>query len=135
MTMMATEALACPECASEQQVDIWSTINVTVNLELRGKLFDGQINVFGCANCGYQALLGAPLLYHDQVRGFAVQFFPPEAIESDDFIETFERSYPVTFAGFSGRDLGYLGSPHLVFDMTDLLNCIMFYERLLTDAG
>ena len=81
-----------------------------------------------------QGFSGAPLLYHDMRRHFCVQFYPPQAIESDGFLGEFERSYPVTVKGMF-EETGYLARPHLVFDMDDLVHRVEFLERLLPDDG
>ena len=63
-----------------------------------------------------------------------MQFYPAEAIENDELYEMFDRSYPVTLKGIPLETFKYLGRPHLVFDMDDLVHCVAFYERLLSDA-
>ena len=133
MTQAASEQVECPACGREQEVTVWSSINVELDPELRTRLFDGQINRFRCAQCGFEAFLGAPLLYHDMKRGFCVQFYPPEAVESDELVDMFERSYPVTLKGLT-EEYGYLMRPHLVFDMDDLAHCVAFFERLLPEG-
>ena len=134
MTLAASEKLDCPRCGHEQEVTVWSTINAQLNPELRTMLFDGHVNVAQCEECGFSAPVGAPLLYHDMQRHFCVQFYPPQAIESDEFLGGFERSYPVTIRGML-EEVGYLARPHLVFDMDDLVHCVEFLERLLPDDG
>ncbi len=134
MTLAASEKLDCPNCGHEQEVTVWSTIIAQLNPELRTMLFDGQINTAECEECGCKAPLGAPLLYHDMRRDFCVQFYPPQAIGSDEFLGAFEPSYPVTLKGMP-EDAGYLARPHLVFDMDDLVHCVEFFERLLPDDG
>jgi len=130
MTLAASEKLECPSCGHEQEVMVWSTINAELNPELRTMLFEGKINMAECGECGFKAFLGAPLLYHDMRRRFCVQFYPRQAIESDEFLGAFEPSYPVALRGMA-EEAGYLARPHLVFDMDDLVNCVDFYERLL----
>lgn len=133
MTLAASERLDCPSCGHEQEVTVWSTINVDLNPELRTMLFDGQINTAQCDECGCKASLGAPLLYHDMRRHFCVQFYPPQAIESDDFIGMFDPANPVTIKALSQQGAGYLAQPHLVFDMDEMVHCVEFFERLLPD--
>ena len=134
MTLAASEKLECPNCGHEQDVTVWSTINAQVNPELRTMLFAGRINVAQCEECGFEASLGAPLLYHDMQRRFCVQFSPPQAIASDKFLAEFERSYPLTVKGMPD-EVGYLVHPHLVFAMDELLHCVEFFERLLPADG
>ena len=140
VTMMHTEDLECPECGRKQEVPVWGSVNIGIQPELRTQLFEGEINSFRCEECGFEALLGAPLLYHDPVRGFAVQYYPDEFILDDDFYETFEPSYPVALAGLRREQSQddplpweYMFHPHVVFNMGELVKCVAFFERLLPD--
>ena len=140
VTMMHMEDLECPECGHEQAVPVWGSVNVGIDPELRTKLYEGEINSFRCEGCGFEALLGMPLLYHDPIHGFAVQYYPAEFILDDDFYETFESSYPVALAGMrreapqeNSLPWEYMFHPHVVFDMGELVKCVAFFERLLPD--
>ena len=138
MTMMSTEQLTCPECGHEQETPVWGTINVGINPALRDRLFDSEINAFRCEGCGYHAQLDTPLLYHDPVHGFVVQFYPAHHILEDEFYGIFEPSYPVSICGLRGDappvapvPWTYLFHPHMVFSMGEMVNAVSFFERLL----
>jgi hypothetical protein len=131
MSMEASETVSCPECNEEQEVTIWRSINVTLDPELREKLFNAEINHFICKECGHGAFIEVPLLYNDMDRGFCIQYYPPEAIDDPDFIATFESSYPAQIKNMPGDMNTYLSEPHLVFEMRDLLYCVLFHEKLL----
>jgi hypothetical protein len=74
-------------------------------------------------------------MYHDMGRQFVVQFYPPDAIEDDQFMRMFEPSQPVTVKGPLADEAGYLARPHLVFDMDEMAHCVAFFERLLPAAA
>ena len=141
MTMMRTEKLTCPECGHEQGTRVWSTLNVGLDPTLRTRLFEGEINSFVCEQCGFEALLEVPLLYHDPLRGFAVQFHPAQSILDDTLYDLFEPSYPVFIRGLL-RDpppaepvpWAFMFQPHLVFGLQELVNSVAFFERLLPVA-
>ena len=133
MTMETTEQIECPECGNRQDVTVWRSINVSLDPSLRDKLFDRRINAFRCEKCEFAAYLGVPLMYHDMHRQFVVQFYPPDAIEDDQFVRMFEPSQPVTVKGPLAVDAGYLARPHLVFDMDEMARCVAFFERLLPE--
>ncbi|MBC8428939.1 MAG: hypothetical protein H8D05_01705 [FCB group bacterium] len=132
MTQINSIKVTCPNCSRKQRVTVFSSINVSLDPKLRTDLFDGKINVINCTACDYAAFLGSPLLYHDMKRGFCIQFYPPQAIEDAKFIDAFQPSYPVQYRNMPEKKFGYGAKPHLVFDMNDLVFCVMFYEKLLS---
>jgi predicted RNA-binding Zn-ribbon protein involved in translation (DUF1610 family) len=134
MTRQTTQRITCPKCGYSQETEIWSSINVTVDLSLREKLFDGRINQFSCVKCGHTATLSAPLLYHDMTRQFSVQYFPPRSLEDPDFIGTFEPGSP-PYIKTIPAEIGYAGRPHIVFVFNDLLYHIIFRERISHATG
>jgi hypothetical protein len=133
MTYVQTETVTCSKCSKEQTVSIHSTLNVTLDPALRENLFNGQINTFDCSSCGHQAMIGVPLLYHDMDRKFAVQFYPEESLDEEDFIKQFDHDLTrnddleLTSTEKMPR---YLLFPHIVFDMQELMRYVVFRERL-----
>ena len=65
MNKFKLEQLSCPRCNHAQEVPTWDSINVTLNPQLKVHLFANQINTITCGNCGYHAMIGKDLLYHD----------------------------------------------------------------------
>jgi hypothetical protein len=51
-------------------------VNVTLNPQLREKVFNDDLNRHQCPNCGTRSLIAVDLLYHDMSRKFAVWFCP-----------------------------------------------------------
>lgn len=85
MTQQGQIQMDCPKCASKGKVTVHQSINVSLDPGLREKLFNGEINVLHCAECGHDAFISIPLLYHDMDRKFMVQFFPFSLIEEKGF--------------------------------------------------
>jgi len=129
MSMESRESIKCPKCGSDQEVIVWSSLNVTLDPELRARLFNGEINMFKCSKCRNKAFLNAPLLYHDMDRKFTVQYYPRQSLDDAGFIGLFEPSNPPKMKDLP-METGYIGQPHIVFDMHDFLNCIVFHERI-----
>ncbi len=134
MTYIKTETVTCPQCNKEQNVIIHSTLNVTLDPGLREDLFNGRINIFECSSCGYHAMIGTPLLYHDMEHNFAIQYYPEESLDEEDFFKQFDHDLT------RNDDMGlpstekmprYLLFPHIVFDMQEMMRYIVFRERLL----
>jgi hypothetical protein len=48
MTEMESHKLNCPKCGHLQDTVVWTSLNVSLDPDLREKLFNGEINVFIC---------------------------------------------------------------------------------------
>jgi hypothetical protein len=120
----------CPSCGQTQTVTVYALLNVTREPELRQRLFDGQINCFVCASCGHRGAVNTPLVYHDEVLRLAVQYFPPEMLETEGFYKRFFRLGTVFQRQHYHPGAPYLNSPHIVFDLHEMCNYVLFREEL-----
>jgi len=100
--------IACPQCERKQKVLAFTSINVTLNPQLRENVFNDDLNRFSCPDCNVDLLLPLDLMYHDMERKFAVWFRPQGDITSEEkdtldrlSLELGTRAYlaeaPVTF--------------------------------------
>lgn len=120
--------MECPECKAKQGLTVWQLINVGTDPGLKEALFGWQINIFTCNACGFKAQLPVALLYHDPGRQFCVQYYPMDALGSEDFYAGFDtKGEPVERSGMDGCE-NYGTLPHIVFDMAELLRYIVFRE-------
>lgn len=131
MSLRESRSFQCPKCQCEYVVEVWQSINVTEEPEGRNLLLDGNINVFSCSNCGYQALISVPLMYHDMELEFCVQFYPFEFIEREEVLMQFERDGSINVDAFKGLPLPeYMRTRHIVFHMDELIRYILFREKI-----
>jgi hypothetical protein len=133
MSSESPEELTCRVCGNKQVTTLWDSINVTLDPELKDKLFAGEINVFTCEKCCEKRTVNAPLLYHDMTLLFCVQFYPPEALGDIDFFRQFKAdgsmlmdNIPAQFA----KSGAYLVNPHIVFNMTEMINYVAFRDGI-----
>ncbi|NIM90180.1 MAG: hypothetical protein GTO17_04450 [Candidatus Aminicenantes bacterium] len=75
---------SCPFCGFNQTVTFYSSVNVSLEPELRVKIFEDEINQFVCLHCGKNCLISADLLYHDMDHKFAVWFCPKGEIPEEE---------------------------------------------------
>lgn len=68
---------------------MWSSVNVTIDPELKEQLFNAEINRFACKRCGHEAFMPVSLLYHDMEGKFCIQFYPAEQLYEEDFYDNF----------------------------------------------
>jgi hypothetical protein len=127
MTIQTSRSYHCPKCGHPQEFTLWQSLNVTLNPELKERLFHGQINVFTCDSCNFASFIDYPLLYHDMDRTFCIQYYPVAALEDEDFFKIFRKNGTLNLNMPSGH---YLENPHLVFDMHEMLRYIIFRERI-----
>ena len=78
MSFRMPEKLTCPYCNKTSTVDVYQTVNVTIDPELREKVFNKELFTFTCPLCGKQAILDMPLLYNDMDKQFLIQMCPSE---------------------------------------------------------
>jgi len=135
MTMGDVVEVECPKCGGKQATNIWRTINVSVNPELKQALFDGRINVFRCSKCGCEAPIGVDLLYHDMHEQFWVQFYPFEWLNNDRGLARFGPDGEMGMglpSELSNLPLqSYVSrAPHVVFDMGELVRYVLFRDKL-----
>jgi hypothetical protein len=136
MTEMNLEVLQCPACGHEQQVLVFSSVNITLNPELKEKVMNYEINLFKCDACANGAFINTPLLYHDMDRKYCVQYYPLESLTIPDFLGSFSRDGTLIkdqpFERIKISPLlassEYLFRPHIVFDIQELVHYVMFRD-------
>jgi hypothetical protein len=131
--MSRKEALTlnCPECGEPQQTVVWHSLNVTLDPEAKQELFEGRLNVLSCGGCGSTFKLDSPLLYHDMERGFAIQYYPPDALDEPAFYEQFGAEGQLDIPDLAGLEVSdVLRRPHVVFDLQELARYVTFREQL-----
>ena len=124
----------CTECGFDQATTIWSSINVTIDPELKLRLLSGDINSFSCQKCGQATFVAVPLLYHDMDNQFCVQFYPPDSLKKPEFYNDFDengREKVLVEAAFRiEQNAPQLLSPHVVFDMMEMIRYVVFRQNV-----
>lgn len=78
---MATRQIApiqCPVCNAQFTAPIESIIDVGRDPQLKAQFLQGNVNIAQCPQCGTQAPMTAPLLYHDPAHELALVLMPNE---------------------------------------------------------
>lgn len=73
MSKLRTIKLTCPNCGEEFKFDLYDSVNVSINPELKNKVIDGSIFVSICPKCSHVEVLLHPLLYHDVKNNYMIQ--------------------------------------------------------------
>jgi hypothetical protein len=131
MSVRDTVEAKCPACGEESSVTVWRAINATNDPDARELLLAGGVNVFTCPKCRYESLLDIDLLYHDMERKFCVQYYPFERLADDGFLAAFDIEGRLAAGGLRlPEQAEYLGRPHIVFELGELVRYVAFRERL-----
>lgn len=100
MTTAINKSIKCDNCGSIIQVNIITSLNVTLNPELRKMTLEEDIFKFKCKNCGKGVKVIYPCLYHDMNSKFMIYYIPDSIRDfvkfdflefSDEFKETQKR--------------------------------------------
>jgi hypothetical protein len=132
---MATRQVApiqCPVCGARFNAPIESIIDVNRNPRLKAQFLQGSINIAQCPQCGTQAPMTAPLLYHDSAHELALVLMPNELNlhHNDqqkiigDLTNTLMNSLPPE------ERKAYLLTPKTFFTMQGLVNTVLEAEGI-----
>jgi hypothetical protein len=75
---MPSTQVNCPSCRQPVIVEVQQMFDVAEDSLAKQKLLSNAVNFLHCPNCGYQGMLGVPLVYHDPENELLLTFFPPD---------------------------------------------------------
>lgn len=83
MSQVRKEIIECPHCHQEGEFDLWTSVNVGLDPELREKIFSDELFMYHCPHCGKVTGIPAGTLYHDMTHDFMIffDFFKPDDFE------------------------------------------------------
>lgn len=88
MTRYNKELVSCPFCSQENNVMIYESVNMQLDLTLWGKIKDGSLFQFSCRKCGKIIKLSYPFWFHDMESQLIVYYTPETDDEKlDDILE------------------------------------------------
>jgi hypothetical protein len=76
MSQKRKHEIACPLCGREQEVELWDSINVDSEPELREALLLNRVNRVECAGCRKSFRIDKPLVYQDREQDIFIHFDP-----------------------------------------------------------
>ena len=68
--------IVCPKCNETTEAFLYTSINVTINRELREQAMNESLFRWTCSNCGHVARLTYPVLYNDMKNRFMIYLIP-----------------------------------------------------------
>lgn len=79
--MVQNIELVCPECKEKFQANIYTSINVQMDQDIKNKVLNGTFFDFECTHCHKTFNIPYPVLYHDMDRKLLLQFSADEDVE------------------------------------------------------
>jgi predicted RNA-binding Zn-ribbon protein involved in translation (DUF1610 family) len=76
--------ITCPACLFRDVVPVYTSVNVSLDPDLRDEIFEDELNHFSCPNCGKSMVLPVNIMYHDMDLKFAVWFSPQGEMSEED---------------------------------------------------
>jgi len=92
MSAAKTYSISCPECGHSQQVELYDSINVAQQPELKTALMENRLNRVQCAGCEASFRVDKPLLYHDADRNILIHWMPDSAVSREEILDEFDKS-------------------------------------------
>ena len=126
MSAQKTYNICCPQCGHEQKVDLYDSVNVTQQPDLKVALFENRLNCILCTSCEASFRIDKPLLYHDPGRNILIHWMPDTAVSREEILDEFDRSMEELRAALP-KDI----EPprvRLVFTRTELVELIFIIE-------
>jgi len=82
MSKVHKEEIICPKCQAKGEFDLWDSMNVDLDPELRKKVFNDEAFIYTCPKCGHRTGVPYGTLYHDMQHHFMLFF---DFFKSDDY--------------------------------------------------
>jgi hypothetical protein len=79
MSVSEQVEVPCGRCGQPIQVEIWRSLNVSLDPERKRELLEGQLNVITCSHCGWVAPSPHDFLYHDAEQRLMLLLRYPDA--------------------------------------------------------
>jgi hypothetical protein len=70
--------MKCPQCQQPIIADVQQLFDVGANPQDKQVFLSGTHNMAQCPNCGFQGMLGTPIVYHDPEKELLLTFVPGE---------------------------------------------------------
>lgn len=80
--------IVCPKCGAEGSFTVWESVNIDINPEQKDRIFNEDIFIWICPECGAKVFVPMSFLYHDMTHKLMIFFdFNDEAdsCEESDF--------------------------------------------------
>lgn len=125
MSQLCKDTITCPHCQKEGEFEYWSSINVDLDPDLKEKIFNEEIFVWTCPECGAKVFIPFGTLYHDMKNNFMILFSHDEPEEG--------KYEPFDIQSALGIEKEY--TFRTVYGLMNFKEKIMIMEKRLNDIA
>jgi hypothetical protein len=135
MSLTTFRQVKCP-CGEIINAELWSSINVEQNPELKEILLAGELNVIKCPKCGIIFYAEQFVLYFDPPNELLVFVYPADFVNKKDYwynkmMDDFNKIKEDILN--SDKKLTYL--PLIFFGLDELVNLLKYEDQLLDEIS
>ncbi|MGD9875114.1 MAG: CpXC domain-containing protein [Kiritimatiellia bacterium] len=129
MSQKKNYTITCPKCRAQQETELFESVNVGAEPQLKESLLQNQINLVTCGECGFSFRVDKPLLYHDPAHAAMIYYLP---LGGADY-EKGERHFREFLGEMNAVMPDGLDVPdvHLVFSWAELIERVFLLEASL----
>lgn len=85
--------IKCPSCGVHQDVELYESVNVEVEPELKQDLLENRLNRVECIDCEASFRIDLPMLYSDLQHNILIHWIPEtEDLTKEQIMEEFDQS-------------------------------------------
>ena len=78
MSLPSTVSVTCPKCGQDGQMTVWSSVNISLDPEMKEKILDQSLFRYTCNQCQHVSPVFFQCLYHDMETRTMVWMVEPE---------------------------------------------------------
>lgn len=120
------EEIECPLCHHKGEFDLWESVNVDLDPELREQVLNYQLFVWTCPKCGSHVITPYDTLYHDMKHRFMLFFSHEFNEEEADKYAPMKMPKDFLMDGYTNR---------IVYGLEHLKEKILILEEGLNDVA
>lgn len=125
MSKVDQQKIKCPSCGKESKFEIWDSVNVSVDPDIKEKVLNGDLFKFKCPKCHEETYVHYPCLYHDMEEKFMIYYLPNEQTEDEINKDTeILNKYSKVYDGYKFR---------IVRDPNRLIEKVAVFDDLKDD--
>lgn len=126
MSMPFSDKITCPKCGQESEFQMWRSINVSLDPEMKRKIVDQSAFDFACPHCGVHTKVVYPFLYHDMGVHMMMYFVSEEEVEKTyNLFRGEDDKFKNLFAGMDEEKYVY----RIVTDLNSVREKIMIFDE------
>lgn len=131
MSQKATYPIHCPKCRHEQRVELYESVNVQTDPELKARLLGNQLNIVTCAECKATFRVDKSLLYNDPSGRRMIYLLPL----GEQSFEAGQRQFTESLQKLNGLLPRNVPAPEisLVFSWVELVERIFLFDAGLNE--